>query len=250
MSLKTVKCTGKIPVCLITECGPKDEYLKLECIKVKKVFDEFALRDCVEGAKFELCREPKGGEVEPVLILKNCTLCDVEIKDISTNCEKKLRFSGKACCEVFGKDKKGDIIRMRLIDLPCSDNLSIGPDGELCFNFSVRREYPDATDANFENLVHFLDEDRFELQAFLEAVIDEDNNETSNECLVTSLGVFLAIKFDAEVQLCVPVLGYCEIDEVLPIEDNFCERFLETVEIPSFNPAQLDKAISPYKDKV
>ncbi len=249
MPLPTVPCTGKTVVNVITEYGCAERDLIFECIKVKKVFDEFALRDCVEGVRFELCRDPHGGQIEPQLVLRNCTLCDVDIRDISNGTEKRLRFSGKVCCEVYGKDCKGNIIRMRVIDLPCnSGNLSIGPDGELCFNFSVRREYPDATEENFRSLIHFLDQERFELQAFMEAVIDEDNNETSNEFLVTSLGVFLAIKFDAEVQLCVPVLGYCEIEEVVPIEENFCERF-EFEGIPSFNPAQLDKAISPYNAK-
>jgi len=248
MPLKTVECKGKIPVQIIngTDLTSCPEFLTLECLKVKKVFDEFALRDCVEGIKFELCQPPRGGSIQPTLILRHCKISDVEIKDVSTNGMKMLKFSGKCCCEVFGKDERGNIIRMRVIDIPdCHTNLSIGEDGELCFRFSVRREYPDATTENFNNLIHFLDEGRFELQCFVEAVIDEMNSDTECELLVTNIGVFLAVKFDAEVQVCVPVLGYCEIEEVLPIEDSFCERF-EFENLPSFNPAQLDKAITPY----
>ncbi len=246
MPLETIPCVGKIPVEIKTNTTTKNEFLTLECIKVKKVFDEFALRDCVEGIRFELKKCPCSGEIQPQLILRNCRITDVEIKDISTCHEKKLRFSGKVCCEVFGKDREGNIIRMRIVEMPCSDFLSIGPDGELCFSFNVRREYPDATKENFESLIHFLDEGRFELQGFMEAIIDEDNNEAVGQCLTTNLGAFLAVKFDAEVQLCIPVLGYCEIEEVIPVEDRFCERFEVDFDVPSFNPAQLDKPIRPY----
>ena len=246
MPLPTIPCSGKIFVNVVTETGCSERELILECLKVKKVFDEFALRDCVEGIKFELNSVPAGGAIQPVLVLRHSKISDVEIKDVSTNCMKMLRFSGRVCSEVFGKDEKGRLIRMRVVDIPeCNTNLSIGEDGELCFRFSVRREYPDATKENFESLLHFLDEGRFELQAFSEAIIDELNNETDSELLVTSLGYFVAIKFDAEVQVCVPVLGYCEVEEVLPIEENFCERF-EFESLPSFNPAQLDRAITPY----
>jgi len=247
MTLPTIPCSGKIMVNVITECGVQERELILECLKVKKVFDEFALRDCVEGIKFELDCPPRGGAIQPQLILKHVCVSDVEVKDVSTNHMKMLRFSGKCCAEVYGKDQRGHIIRMRVVDIPdCNNNnLSIGHDGELCFRFSVRREYPDATPENFASLIHFLEEGRFELQCFEEAVIDELNNETDNELLVTNLGLFVAIKFDAEVQVCVPVLGYCEIEEVLPIEESFCERF-EFENLPSFNPAQLDKAITPY----
>lgn len=246
MPLPTVPCKGKTVVEVVTEHGSHCKDLIFECVKVKKVFDEFALRDCVEGIKFELDTCSHDTKIQPELVLRNCRLCDAEIKDISSCNEKKLKFSGKCCCEVYGKDMHGDLIRMRVIDLPCSDYLSIGPDGELCFSFNVRREYPDATRRNFKNLVHFLDEKRFELQCFMEAVIDEDNNESTGEFLVTNIGVFLAIKFDAEVQLCIPVLGYCEIEEVIPIEESFCERFETEFDLPSFNPAQLDKAVQPY----
>lgn len=247
MPLPTVPCTGRIPVQIQTDnCPPRNDYLILECLKVKKVFDEFALRDCVEGIKFELECPPRGGVIQPQLVLRHSKVCDVEIKDVSTNSMKMLKFSGKCCSDVYGKDERGNLIKMRVVDIPeCNNNLSIGHDGELCFRFSVRREYPDATTANFNNLLHFLDEGRFELQCFTEAVIDEANNETECELLVTNLGIFMAVKFDAEVQVCVPVLGYCEIDEILPIEDRFCERF-EYESLPSFNPAQLDKAITPY----
>jgi hypothetical protein len=249
MPLKTVECKGKIPVQIIGNGAESacPEFLTFECLKVKKVFDEFALRDCVEGVKFELDSVPRGGSIEPTLVLKHCKLCDVEIKDVSSNTMRMLKFSGKCCCDVFGKDQKGNLIRMRVVDIPdCNTNLSIGECGELCFRFSVRREYPYATCENFKNLLHFLDEGRFELQCFSEAVIDELNNETDCELLVTNLGVFLAVKFDAEVQVCVPVLGYCEIEEILPIEDSFCERFEMEFDLPSFNPAQLDRAITPY----
>lgn len=246
MPLPTVECKGKIPVDIINGKESRcQEYLTLECLKVKKVFDEFALRDCVEGIKFELDCVPRGGFIEPTLILRHCKVCDVEIKDVSTNGTNALRFSGKCCCDVFGKDERGNIIKMRVVDIPdCTTNLSIGEDGELCFRFNVRREYPEACEENFENLLHFLDEGRFELQCFSEAVIDEMNNETDSELLVTNLGIFVAIKFDAEVQVCVPVLGYCKIvDEILPIEDSFCERFEYEFELPSFNPAQLDASL-------
>lgn len=246
MSLQTIPCTGTIPVHVHTSNGDSEENLILECLKVKKVFDEFALRDCVEGIKFELECVPHGGVIQPTLVLKHCRICDVEIRDVSTNNTRALRFSGKCCCHVFGKDERGHLIRMKVIDIPDNaNNLSIGEDGELCFHFNVRREYPNSTPENFANLLHFLDEGRFELQCFSEAVIDEMNNETNGELLVTNLGIFVAIKFDAEVQVCVPVLGYCAIEEVLPIEESFCERFLEFENLPSFNPAQLGE-VSPY----
>lgn len=246
MPLPNIPCFGTISVTMHTETGPQCRELVLECLKVKKVFDEFALRDCVEGIKFELEEIPRGGEIQPTLILKNCKLSDVEIKDVSSNTLKMLKFSGRCCCEVFGKDKNDRLIRMRVVDIPeCNTNLSIGDEGELCFRFNVRREFPDATNENFKNLLHFVDEGRFELQCFSEAVIDELNNETDCELLVTNLGIFVAIKFDAEVQVCVPVLGYCEIEEILPIEESFCERF-EFENLPSFNPPQLDRAITPY----
>ena len=129
--------------------------------------------------------------------------------------------------------------------MPEGTNLSEGPCGELCFKFSVRRTYPNTSDENFERLLHFLDQGRFELQCLGEAIIDEENNTTSGEILVTNLGAFIAVKFDAEVQLCVPVLGYCKIEEdVAPIDVDFCEEF-EMEDIPSFNPPQLGVSIPP-----
>jgi len=246
MPLPTIPCSGSINLLVQTECGPQSRDFILECLKVKKVFDEFALRDCVEGIKFELDSVPHGGIIQPTLVLRHCKISDVEIRDVSTNNMYMLKFSGKCCCDVFGKDSRGHLIKMRVVDIPDNNtNLSIGEDGELCFRFSVKRNYPDTNQENFNNLLHFLDEGRFELQCFSEAVIDEMNNETDCELLVTNLGVFIAIKFDAEVQVCVPVLGYCEIEECLPIEESFCERF-EYECLPSFNPPQLDKAITPY----
>lgn len=245
-TLPTVICAGttKVEVCI----GGKSECKELvfECIKVKKVFDEFVLRDCVEGIKFQVCGKPHGEMIEPVLILKNCKLSNVEIKDVSTNTDKRLKFSGKCCCDVFGKDSKGEIIRLEVLDVPKGTNLSEGPCGELCFTFSVRRTYHNTTDENFESLLHFLDQGRFELQCLGEALIDEENNTVTGEILVTNLGAFIAVKFDAEVQLCVPVLGYCALEEdVAPIDVDFCEEF-EMEDIPSFNPPQLGVPIPPY----
>lgn len=245
-TLPTVTCAGKTKVDINKDGQMECADLFFECIKVKKVFDEFVLKDCVEGIKFQVCGEPCGGEIEPALILRNCKLSNVEIKDVSTATEKRLKFSGKCCCDVFGKDSKGNIIRMEVLDVPEGTNLSAGSCGELCFTFSVRRTYPDTTDENFENLIHFLDQGRFELQCLAEAVIDEENNTVRGGILITNLGIFVAIKFDAEVQLCVPVLGYCKIEEdISPIDVSFCEEF-EFEEVPSFNPPQLGMPIPPY----
>lgn len=245
-TLPTVLCAGttkvEVKVGGMTEC--KD--LVFECIKVKKVFDEFVLRDCVEGIKFKVCGEHHGETIDPTLILRNCKLSNVEIKDVSTNTDKKLKFSAKCCCDVFGKDEKGDIVRLEVLDVPEGTNLSEGPCGELCFKFSVRRTYPNVMEQEFERLLHFLDQGRFELQCLGEAIIDEENNTTTGEILITNLGAFIAVKFDAEVQLCVPALGYCAIEEdVAPIDVDFCEEF-EFEEIPSFNPPQLGVPIPPY----
>lgn len=246
VTLPTVLCAGTTKV-EVNVCGKTEQKeLVFECLKVKKVFDEFVLRDCVEGIKFKVCGEPHGGTIEPTLILRHCMLSNVEIKNVSTNTEKRLRFSAKCCCEVFGKDSRGKIIRLEVIDVPEGTNLSEGPNGELCFTFGVRRTYPNVTDENFEKLLHFLDQGRFELQCLGEALIDEDNNIITGEILITNLGAFIAIKFDSEVQLCIPVLGYCAIEEdVAPIEVNFCEEF-EFEDVPSFNPPQLGMPIPPY----
>lgn len=246
ITLPTVLCAGTTKV--EVNVGGKTECKELvfECIKVKKVFDEFVLRDCVEGIKFKVCGEPHGGTIEPTLILRNCKLSNVEIKDVSTNTDKRLKFSARCCCDVFGKDSRGKIIRLEVIDVPDGTNLSEGPCGELCFTFSVRRTYPNVTAENFERLLHFIDQGRFELQCLGEAVIDEENNTITGEILITNLGAFIAIKFDAEVQLCVPVLGYCAIEEdIAPIDINFCEEF-EFEDVPSFNPPQLGVPIPPY----
>lgn len=246
VTLPTVLCAGTTKVEVKTGGTTEFKELIFECIKVKKVFDEFVLRDCVEGIKFKVCGNPHGDVIEPTLILKNCKLSNVEIKDVSTNTDKRLKFSAKCCCDVFGKDARGNIIRLEVLDVPEGTNLSEGPGGELCFTFSVRRTYPNVTDENFERLLHFLDQGRFELQCLGEAIIDEENNTTTGEILITNLGVFVAIKFDAEVQLCVPVLGYCAIEEdVAPIDVDFCEEF-EFEDIPSFNPPQLGVPVPPY----
>lgn len=246
ITLPTVLCAGttKVEICVggRTECRE----LVFECLKVKKVFDEFVLRDCVEGIKFKVCGEPCGGVIEPTLILKNCRLSNVEIKNASSNTDRRLRFSGKCCCDVFGKDSAGNTLRLEVLDVPEGTNLSEGPCGELCFSFNVRRTYPNVTDENFESLLHFVDQGRFELQCLGEAIIDEENNTTTGEILSTNLGAFLAVKFDSEVQLCVPVLGYCAIEEeAAPIEVNFCEEF-EFEDVPSFNPPQLGMPTPPY----
>ncbi|MEA4847126.1 MAG: hypothetical protein VB106_07840 [Clostridiaceae bacterium] len=245
VSLPTVSCAGTTKVEVRTGGSVECKELVFECLKVKKVFDEFVLRDCVEGIKFKVNGNPQGDTINPALILKNFKLSDVEIKDVSTCSDKRLKFSAKACSDVFGKDCKGDIIPLEVLDVPEGTNLSEGPCGELCFRFSVRRTYPNATEENFERLLHFLDQGRFELQILGEAMIDEENNTTNGEILVTNLGIFIAVKFDAEVQLCIPVLGYCAIEEdVAPIDVDFCEEF-ELEDIPSFNPPQLGVNVSP-----
>lgn len=246
VSLPTVLCTGTTKVEVWKHGKSESKELVFECLKVKKVFDEFVLRDCVEGIRFQVCGRPHGGTIEPTLILRNCKLSNVEIRDVSTGNDKRLKFSGKCCCDVFGKDSRGDIIRLEVLEVPEGTNLSAGPCGELCFTFNVRRTYPNVPESNFRSLLHFLDQGRFELQCFGEAMIDPDNNDVTGEILVTSLGAFIAIKFDAEVQVCVPVLGYCKIEEEeAPIEDTFCEEF-EMESIPSFNPPQLGMPTPPY----
>lgn len=248
MPLQQVGCLGNSNTFKTCE---GDVSLFYECIKVKKVFDEFGLRHCIEGIVFELDCNPVGGTIAPTLILRNCKPCESTIQDISKrNCNgaievKRLRFSGKCCCQVFGKDESGNIIRMRPVCVPENNNFSIGPDETLCINFSVRRTYDEPnsiSDADFERLLHFLEEGRFELQCMTEAVIDEENNTSFENRLETSLGAFLVVKFDTEVQLCVPVLGYCFVEEIEEdIDEDFCENFDNESEFPfpDFNPPQL-----------
>lgn len=252
MPLPQVECTGSISEGGITAFK--------ECIKVKKVFDEFVLRECVEGIEFEVDEKHEGyrGWIEPTLILRDCKIIDPRIRDASKHKgsnsvntsngltgEKRLRFSGKCCCKVFAKDSRGNIIRLKVKNVPSGNALSKGPDGELCFEFSVRRLYPGASAETFERLLHFVDQEAFELQCLGEAIIDEENNEISGGTLLTNIGIFVAIKFDAEVQLCIPVFGYCEITDECTAED-FCDNF-DLLDIPNFNPPQIDN-IDPYCD--
>lgn len=237
MTLPEIECRGSANLGCAT--------VFKECVKVKKVFDEFALRECVEGIEFEIddCHENFKGIIDPMLILRNCNIINSQIKDASTSNQKRLRFTGKCCCQVFGRDKKKNIIRLKVKNIPSGTNLSKGPNGELCFNFSVRRVYPGANNETFNRLLHFIDQENFELQCLSEAIIDEENNEFNGDTLITNLGIFIAIKLDAEVQLCIPVFGYCQITDECSEED-FCENF-EIVDIPNFNPPQIDE-IDPY----
>jgi len=247
MPLPQVECSGTINL--------DSSVLFKECVKVKKVFDEFVLRECVEGIEFELDEKYQGykGCIEPTLILKDCKIINPQIKDASKkkgvnilgSSENRLRFSGKCCCKVFAKDTKGNIIGLKVKSIPSGNALSIGPDGELCFNFNVRRLYPSASQEAFERLLHFVDKGVFELQCLGEAIIDEENNEFTDSTLLTSIGIFVAIKLDAEVQLCIPVFGYCEITDECTTED-FCDNF-DLLDIPNFNPPQIDD-IDPYCD--
>lgn len=239
MPLPQVECTGSI--CLNGATVFK------ECVKVKKVFDEFVLRECVEGIEFEVdeCHENFKGSIEPTLILRNCTIINPQIKNASTNSEKRLRFSGRCCCQVFAKDSKGNVIKLKVKNVPTGTALSKGPNGELCFSFSVRRIYPGATTETFNRLLHFIDQEAFELQCLSEAIIDEENNEFTGDTLITSIGIFVAIKFDAEVQLCIPVFGTCEITDECS-EEEFCDAF-ELKDIPNFNPPQINDE-HPYCD--
>lgn len=256
MSLPTVLCTGKATINVTTGETSTPRDLFFECVKVKKIFDEFGLRDCVEGITFSLATEPIGDTIDSTLILRNCTLSDVTISDASRRnssgglIEKRLRFSGKCCCEVYGKDAAGNIIRMVPTSIPGTTRVSIGVDGTLCYTFNVRREYTAVnaiSDENFERLLHFIEEGRFELQCFSEAMIDDENNITVGTTLVTNLGIFIVIKFDTEVQICIPVLGYCDIIEDTPSEGRFCEDVFNLLEFPEFNPPQLtDPTIFPY----
>lgn len=246
MPLPEVECRGSI--CLDNLPGIdslKGYKIFKECVKVKKVFDEFVLRECVEGIEFDVdeCHESFKGKIEPTLILRDCEVINPKISDASSKSEKKLRFFGKCCCKVFAKDSRGNIIRLRVKSIPSGTALSKGPNGELCFNFSVRRVYPGAQCETFERLLHFVDQDTFELQCLGEAIIDEENNEFVGDTLITNIGIFIAIKFDAEVQLCIPVFGYCQITDECAEED-FCEGF-ENMDIPNFNPPQIDD-VDPY----
>ena len=94
-SLPTVLCAGTTRLEVKTGGSTECRDLFFECIKVKKVFDEFVLRDCVEGIKFKVCGNPHGDIIKPALILKNCKLSNIEIKDVSTNSDKRLKFSAK-----------------------------------------------------------------------------------------------------------------------------------------------------------
>jgi|GEM_PF-666921 len=256
MPLQTVLCTGKSSIDVTTGDSTITRDIFFECIKVKKVFDEFGLRDCIEGIKFEVPKTLSEKEIDPALILRDCEILDVSISDASKRSpsgeliEKRLRFSGKCCCEVFGKDECGDIIRLKVISIPAGTRFSIGCDGELCYSFNVRREYNainSISDEDFERLLHFIEEGRFELQCLEEAIIDEENNQVFHETLTTNLGIFLVVKFDTEVQLCVPVLGYCEVLEDSQLDENFCEGTFPLIEFPEFNPPQLtDNEEFPY----
>jgi len=249
MPLPQVECTGSITQGDIT--------VYRECIKVKKVFDEFVLRECVEGIEFEVDEKDQGykGWIEPTLILRDAKIINPKIKDAcrykGSNAgngvmgDRRLRFSGTCSFKVYAKDFKGHIIRLKVKNVPSGSPLSKGPDGELYFNFSVRRIYPGASEETFERLLHFVDQEAFELQCLGEALIDEENNEISDCTLLTNLGIFVAIKFDAEVQLCIPVFGYCEITDECTAED-FCGNF-DLLDIPDFNPPQIDD-IDPYCD--
>lgn len=249
MPLPQVECTGTINL--------DGAALFKECVKVKKVFDEFVLRDCVEGIELELDEKYKDfrGFIEPTLILKDCKILNPQIKDASVrngvnnggSSGNRLRFSGRCCCKVFAKDTEGNIIGLKVKNIPSGCALSKGPDGELCFNFNVRRFYPGASQENFERLLHFIDKGVFELQCLTEAIIDEENSEFTDSTLLTNLGMFVAIKLDAEVQLCIPVFGYCQItDECERPTEDFCDNF-ELLDIPDFNPPQVDD-IDPYCD--
>lgn len=247
MPLPQVECSGTITLDGAT--------LFRECVKVKKVFDEFVLRECVEGIEFQLAEKYKDyrGCIEPTLILKDGKILNAQIKDASRkkglngllSPENRLRFSGKCCFKVFARDTRGDLIELKVKNIPSGNALSIGPDGELCFNFNVRRLYPGASQETFERLLHFIDKGVFELQCLGEAIIDEENNDFNDSTLLTSLGIFVAIKLDAEVQLCIPVFGYCQITDECTTED-FCDNF-DLLDIPDFNPPQVDD-IDPYCD--
>ena len=237
MTLPEVQCRGSVSLGSTT--------VFKECVKVKKVFDEFVLRECVDGIEFEAddCHENFNSSIEPMLVLRHCNIMNPQISDASTSSQKRLRFAGKCCCQVFAKDKKKNIIRLKVKNIPSGTNLSKGPNGELCFNFSVRRVYPGASNEAFNRLLHFVDQQNFELQCLGEAIIDEENNEFNGDILTTSLGIFIAIKFDSEVQLCIPVFGYCQITDECSEED-FCDNF-EMEDIPNFNPPQIDQ-VDPY----
>jgi hypothetical protein len=247
MPLPIKECFGKL---IVPAFDPYSEPTELffECIKVKKVFDEFGLRECVEGITFTLATAPVGGTIQPQLILRECFLSDPVISNatVQTGCNpciisRRLRFSGKCCCEVFGKDQAGNIIRMIPTSIPAGTKFSIGPNGELCESFNVRRDYDDFltfSPAAFDNLLHFIDEGRFELQCLSEAEIDPDNNVANGTTLITNLGMFKVVKFDTEVQLCVPVLAYCEVNETTEPGD-FCDDFNRNKPFPDFNPEQL-----------
>ena len=212
-----------------------------ECVKVKKVFDEFVLRECIDGIEFETdgCPENYKAVINPMLILRHCNILNPQISDASIKKQKRLRFAGKCCSQVYAKDENDNIIRLKVKNIPSGSKLSKGPKGELCFSFNVKRVYPDANREVFDRLLHFIDQQSFELQCLSEAIIDEENNQINNGELVTSLGIFIAIKFSAEVQLCIPVFGYCQITDECT-EDDFCDSF-DSEEIPNFNPPQLDK---------
>ena len=232
MSLPQVNCTGSLTIDDIT--------LFSECIRVRKIFDEFVLRECIEGIVLEVRDNPEGFNlaIEPMLILRNCSIINPSISDASINTEKRLRFAGRCCCQVFARDTNNNIIRLNVTSVPAGSSFSIGADGELCFNFNVRRAYPEATETEFDRLLHFVDQQSFALICLSEAIIDDENNQFTDGVLVTSLGMFVAIKFDAEVQLCIPVYGYCEIEEGT-IDNGFCEDF-GSVALPNFNPPQLN----------
>ncbi|MCK9217408.1 MAG: hypothetical protein M0P77_05765 [Firmicutes bacterium] len=233
MALPEVQCTGSL---LMNET----EVFK-ECVKVKKVFDEFVLRECIDGIEFETdgCPENYSSVINPMLILRHCKILNQQISDASINSQKRLRFAGKCCTQVYAKDENNNIIKLKVKSIPSGTKLSKGHNGELCFNFGVKRVYPDANQETFDRLVHFIEQENFELQCLAESIIDEENNQVNNGVLTTGLGIFVAIKFSAEVQICIPVFGYCQITDECT-DDDFCDSF-ELEDIPNFNPPQLDE---------
>lgn len=256
MPLPTVLCSGKSSIDVTVGETTISKNLFFECIKVKKVFDEFGLRDCVEGIEFEVEEICNGGTIDPILILRNCMISNVSITDASLRSpigaiiEKRLRFAGTCCCDVYGKNQKGRIVKLDVTSIPPGTKFSIGADGSLCFSFVIRREYTSPntiSDEDFERLLHFIDEGRFELQCISEAIIDDENNEVVGGTLVTNLGLFIVVKLDTEVQLCIPTLGYCEVFEDVQGEENFCADIFPLIDFPDVNPPQLqDETIFPY----
>ena len=198
----------------------------IDCLVVKKVYDSFSRRECLDNMPFEI--QLPGGCTD------DYTFCHTVFGRAEVYRDE---------CEPIFTEKDENYARVHfIVGIPvyavlkrkCDRRIFTVPVHPICSGVVQ----PDnmiriPVDACVYAPRNFLRQGRFEVQA--ETYVETGcANLCRGDNIILTLGVFLIVRVTSDVQLRIPNYGYCEFpsecDECC--DENFCETFLDEALTP------------------